>query len=888
MGSTMAQPPPYDRSYNFHDYQAENPLKPLPADKLDEEFSRVKTTIDAVLQNLKLIQRDDTALANKSVGFDQLKDEVQLGFNAPTEWEPEKNYIVRDTVFYDTRFYRCLESHVSSSDFEADLNAGLWAMVADFTIVQTTAIAARDAALQAQADAEDARDDASLAKSGAESARDAAIGAKNDAVAAKTASESARDAAVVAKGLAEAARDDAISARNAAQSAQTDAENAADRAEAAAASIDLPTITGNADRMLVAKPDASGYEFETLNYVRGSHVLTPYDRALTNRVDPLDPMNADVGVALNELFSTVAADYYSPLGAFRSRIDLASRPWLSSQSINFTNLRQTGCVVQNGWIYSKAVGRPALDMQNTQGVTFLNGGIWCDKSARPKVGMFIARGKAGGPCGNHRFYGWRLDGFADASIVLYGSEITDLSGLQITNRSKVGNRPCLMITGHSAYISKYIGTINSDYIASENQLSGPTSQLSVNLGFLNINRQSPWGALGIANITKSSPAVVTLSAPPVTNSIALEPPESGDRAFFTVLEGMTEINAKTAVVKKIDATTYELYTDAAMTEPFDTSGYSSYTEGGLMWGATGPGMIFAGGASDVVSTGGYISTYGPSGDAIIFDSQYTQSSFVGHHHRFQHENRPIRSVTYVTPEDGNVNVTEHSIKLLAYNQSPSISPFFVHRVGTGTITFGNDCVFAVDGMSNDGVKSVPSQNWWGAVGRSATRHRGSTVYLPYTEAWFGPTGWAANFIGSVHLGDTGRNIRYGPERTWSPVLKFGGASTGITYDESSGWVEDAGEWQIAHFRIKLSSKGSATGAATIDGLPDTVASGRVGSVSFTGYANMASLGTLMGVVPGGGTSISLKNGGVSDTDNLTDSNFTNTSIIEGSVIYKLT
>jgi len=250
----MAQPPPYDRSYNFHDYQAENPLKPLPADKLDEEFSRVKTTLDAVLQNLKLIQRDDTALANKSVGFDQLKDEIQLGFNPPTDWTANHNYIVRDTVFVDVSIYRCLVSHISSNDFEDDLNAGYWELVVDFASVQTAAIAARDAALQAQADAEaaqqaaeDARDDALLAQSGAESARDTAIGAKDDALLAKSGAESARDAAVVAQGLAEAAqadaeaaRDDAISARNAAQAAQTDAENAADRAEAAASGVEYP------------------------------------------------------------------------------------------------------------------------------------------------------------------------------------------------------------------------------------------------------------------------------------------------------------------------------------------------------------------------------------------------------------------------------------------------------------------------------------------------------------------------------------------------------------------------------------------------------------------------------------------------------------------------
>jgi len=229
----MAQPPPYDRSYNFHDYQAENPLKPLPADKLDEEFSRVKTTIDAVLQNLALIQRDDTALANKSVGYDQLKDEIQLGFNPPTDWTANHNYIVRDTVFVDVAMYRCVVSHVSSNDFGDDLNAGYWELVVDFAGVQTAAIAARDAALQAQADAEDARDDALQAQADAESARDAAIGAKNDAEAAKTASESARDAAVVAKGLAEAAQAGAEQAQADAEAAQQAAEDARDDAIAA-------------------------------------------------------------------------------------------------------------------------------------------------------------------------------------------------------------------------------------------------------------------------------------------------------------------------------------------------------------------------------------------------------------------------------------------------------------------------------------------------------------------------------------------------------------------------------------------------------------------------------------------------------------------------------
>src|SRR5690554_1949238 len=122
----MAQPPPYNRATNFADYQSVNPTSPLPGLSLDEELARVKLTLDALLANLAMIQRDDTALANRTVGFDQLKDEIDLGFNPPTDWEPDKNYVARDTVFYQVALYRCVESHVSSNDFDDDFAADKW------------------------------------------------------------------------------------------------------------------------------------------------------------------------------------------------------------------------------------------------------------------------------------------------------------------------------------------------------------------------------------------------------------------------------------------------------------------------------------------------------------------------------------------------------------------------------------------------------------------------------------------------------------------------------------------------------------------------------------------------------------------------------------------
>lgn len=129
----MTQPTPYNRAYNFSNYQAENPTSPLPGNKLDEEFGRIKAVLDQVRSVIRLIQRDDTALANTSVGYDQLKAELNgFGFNPPHAWASATNYIVRDTVFANSGFYQCLISHVSTN-FDDDFDAGDWELIADFS-----------------------------------------------------------------------------------------------------------------------------------------------------------------------------------------------------------------------------------------------------------------------------------------------------------------------------------------------------------------------------------------------------------------------------------------------------------------------------------------------------------------------------------------------------------------------------------------------------------------------------------------------------------------------------------------------------------------------------------------------------------------------------------
>lgn len=124
------------------------------------------------------------------------------------------------------------------------------------------------------------------------------------------------------------------------------------------------------------------------------------------------------------------------------------------------------------------------------------------------------------------------------------------------------------------------------------------------------------------------------------------------------------------------------------------------------------------------------------------------------------------------------------------------------------------------------------------------------------------------------------------EGTWTPVLKFAGATTGITYSAQTGKYTRVGRLVAAYCKIELSSKGSASGAAEIYGLPFTLpgsgisvpVSAYINEISYTGSVNFHAEGTT--------DRIALQQ--VSEAGSVTylnDSNFTNTSAIEISISY---
>jgi len=72
----MAYPPAYTRTFSFTDYEVNFPGEPKPGDKLDAEYDDVSDALTATQANLALIPRADGALANDSVGEDQLQDGI--------------------------------------------------------------------------------------------------------------------------------------------------------------------------------------------------------------------------------------------------------------------------------------------------------------------------------------------------------------------------------------------------------------------------------------------------------------------------------------------------------------------------------------------------------------------------------------------------------------------------------------------------------------------------------------------------------------------------------------------------------------------------------------------------------------------------------------------
>lgn len=141
---------------------------------------------------------------------------------------------------------------------------------------------------------------------------------------------------------------------------------------------------------------------------------------------------------------------------------------------------------------------------------------------------------------------------------------------------------------------------------------------------------------------------------------------------------------------------------------------------------------------------------------------------------------------------------------------------------------------------------------------------------------------------SVLVADSSGNLLMNDTVTsWTPVLQFGGASVGITYNAQLGNWYKVGRVIFFDCYLDISSKGSSTGSATIAGLTAPNSPMLLAITNFTAN-NLTFTGQCNARIPAGTTTISLDqfaSGGA--RTQLDDTSFTSGTYVQisGSYIF---
>lgn len=146
----MADPTKYTPGYDFSNYQAATPNKPLPGQRLDVELADIAQSIDEAVEAIKDVRRSDGRLQNGSVTaesfspnlltelaadvIDALGPEAEAAVQEALPqwrgaWLTGTAYAVNDLARQAGSTYICLVAHTSGT-FSTDLAAGRWEMFA--------------------------------------------------------------------------------------------------------------------------------------------------------------------------------------------------------------------------------------------------------------------------------------------------------------------------------------------------------------------------------------------------------------------------------------------------------------------------------------------------------------------------------------------------------------------------------------------------------------------------------------------------------------------------------------------------------------------------------------------------------------------------------------
>lgn len=335
----------------------------------------------------------------------------------------------------------------------------------------------------------------------------------------------------------------------------------------------------------------------------------------------------------------------------------------------------------------------------------------------------------------------------------------------------------------------------------------------------------------------------------------------------------------------------------------------------LLGGGSSDVNTLSGDSGTAVPTGGNIEIAGGSGLTTSASGSTVTISLTGGGEAID-SLTPNSGTTPVVPDGSGVVTLQGTGSITTVGGTNSLTPQLTgltnHSVlvGAGTPTITNVAPSSTSGIPliSNGSSSDPSFSTAVVEGGGT----GSTSFTAYSVICGGTTSTGAlqNVVGVGSSGEVLTSAGAGALPTWSPsasgvitsgtitpVLSFGGSSTGITYAFRDGdyvliGTPGTGNAMITcAFSIHLSNKGSSTGIAQINGLPFNSFPFLVQGI-FDLTQDMtppAGYGTVIGQINGGNTEVNLFAEPLNpnpDSLQVDDTWFTNTSFITFSITYQ--
>jgi len=242
----------------------------------------------------------------------------------------------------------------------------------------------------------------------------------------------------------------------------------------------------------------------------------------------------------------------------------------------------------------------------------------------------------------------------------------------------------------------------------------------------------------------------------------------------------------------------------------------------------------------------------------------------------------------VTPNTTTTPVTAVTVdqdKSVTFATTASATTFIGALTGTASGNLVNGGALGTPSSGTvTNLTGTASININGTVGATtATTGKFTTVQAATTMGVGGTTpsasGAGISFPATQSASSDANTLDDYEEGTWTPTIKFGGASTGITYTTQTGTYTKIGNLVRITANIVLSNKGSSTTYAEIYGIPfngPSVLGNGAGVVPY--YGSMSGLTGPM-TVDVYQTQISLRVFGAVQPTAVQDTNFTNTSSI---------